>query len=178
MLVKFFLSFIHTFIHSSFLSSFLSFFLSFVNPQVPAIIPGLNDLMRDNEKNEQGEKTTVKRSRGLRGAKQIAKACRYALQCCESGRFGDMEEGCSMPFVFDRCAISRSDKEFWGENSDPVAVLSRAQQRARELSCAPWTPLMQIDTHLSREIEARRIADIEAPKKKATDLSRALLQKA
>ena len=131
--------------------------------------------MNDKEKDVNGQKKSVKKSRGLRGSQEIAKACRHALQSCESGRIRELENGRS--FVFDACAISRRDRAFWEENSDADTVLRQAQDRARELSSAPWTPLIPVETGLSDEVEAHRIADIEEAKRRATDLSRVLLQK-
>jgi hypothetical protein len=133
--------------------------------------------MNDNERNEEGSTVKVKRSRGIRGAQEIAKACKQALQSHATGRFSDLDEEMTQPFVFDRCAISRNDKEFFQMNSDSRLVLERAQARARELSSDPWTPLIHVETELSTEIEAERIVAIEKAVSRATELSKVMMQK-
>ena len=144
---------------------------------MPAIIPGINDFMSDNDKSADGKRAKVKRSRGVRGAGEFAAACKHALQCCETGRIRDLDEEDTQPHVFDRCAISSMDKEYYKRNSDAKMVLEQAQVQARELSLRPWTPLIHVATPMTDRAQAARMESIERAKEQANTLSKALLQK-
>jgi hypothetical protein len=117
--------------------------------------------MSDNDKDAEGKRVKVKRSRGIRGASEIAAACRHALNCLETGRIRELEEEHTQPYVFDRCAISSMDKEYYEGLIDSKVVLERAQMRARDLSAIQWTPLIQVETTLTDQAQAERIESIE-----------------
>jgi hypothetical protein len=112
------------------------------------MIPGINDFITDKERNDQGKKISVRRSRGSKGAEEIAKASRRALTFLETGRIRVLDER-DEPFVFKMCAVSRIDVEMWQRRSDADVVLAAAKAEAEELSKTPWTPLIHVETRLN-----------------------------
>ena len=141
------------------------------------MIPGINDFITDKERNDQGKKISVRRSRGSKGAEEIAKASRRALTFLETGRIRVLDER-DESFVFNMCAVSRIDVEMWQRRSDADVVLAAAKAEAEELSKTPWTPLIHVETGLNEEVEMQRAERIREDVQKAAELSKALLQKA
>lgn len=148
---------------------------------VPAIIPGVNDVMLDeviSEVDGRTKKSKMRASRGLRGAAEIASAASGALE--NIGKQMRMKEGPENEVYsrecFTGCVLIPHDVEFFEARKTTAQVLRLGQDVAHEVASVKWTPLIRVEG-VDPAIGVARIATIAAMVKQAEFLSRTLLQK-
>jgi len=148
---------------------------------VPAIIPGVNDVMLDeviSEVDGRTKKSKMRASRGLRGAAEIASAASGALE--NIGKQMRMKEGAENEVYsrecFTGCVLIPRDVEFFEARKTTAQVLRLGQDIAHEVASVKWTPLIRVEG-VDPAIGVARIAAIAAMVKQAEFLSKTLLQK-
>ena len=159
------------------------------NLHVPPIIPGINDIMVDEVGDVEADigtedtatkrrKHRVRRSRGLRGAEEIASAAKSAL--LNIGKQFRLKQGsdnhryCQQ--CFDSPVLLPADRDYFEQRRTPAMVMELARGLAERASQDRWTPLIPVED-VDPVFEEERREYIASSCKTASALGKLILQR-